>query len=430
MIFDFGSLKITDNTSEAKKNGNVVFLLTSQNFRYYQKDKKYIKKVFTPKEIIKVLGLTDIKVIGVTGTNGKTTTTALIYSLFLDLGYNCALQGTRGFFINDRRIKQRSLTTPPILETLENMYNARKEGVDYFVMEVSSHGISQNRIEGIKFAAKVLTNITHDHLDYHKNLQNYIRTKNSFFQDESVKIINFDEKNASFNPVNLYTYAIERSAVFKIEAYCTSSVLSGVVRFRREKEFFESSLVGHFNLYNILGAIACVKVLTDFSLKEICEKVENFGGVKGRMEIVSFSPLIIVDYAHTPDGMQKVFESFLSRELVCVFGAGGDRDRDKRELMGKIADKYCKKIYLTSDNPRNEKPEEIAKDISKGIKKKFIVEIDREKAIFRAIKEMKKDDVLLVLGKGDEENIEIDNKKIPFNDKKVIKSILNRLDKN
>ncbi|HIE35385.1 MAG TPA: UDP-N-acetylmuramoyl-L-alanyl-D-glutamate--2,6-diaminopimelate ligase, partial [Campylobacterales bacterium] len=339
------------------------------------------------------------------------------------------LQGTRGFYIDDKKIKNASLTTPSILETIKNIYTAQKSGCRYFIMEVSSHAIDQKRVEDIKFCLKVFTNISQDHLDYHKSMENYIKTKNSFFKDESLKLINKDDPYVKFNIKNAYTYGVENPATFQIMAYSIDKGISAVIRFANETADFHSTLIGLFNIYNLTAAIGAVKILEDIPLSKICQKVENFAGVSGRMEIISHDPLIIVDFAHTPDGMKKVFESFLGKEIVALFGAGGDRDRSKRAIMGKIASQFCKKIYITTDNPRSENPREIINDILAGIlqKDKVVVIEDRKEAIKRAIKDLKKEEILLILGKGDEKYQDIGSKKVPFDDREISKNFVNSL---
>ena len=408
---------ITDSTLEIENN---LFLKTAQNSKYF-KGENFI----TPKELIKRWELDKIKIIGITGTNGKTTTASLIYSLLLDLDYKVALQGTRGFFCNDKKVGEKTLTTPSIFETIKNLDLAKKEGVEFFIMEVSSHAISQNRIEGLDFLVKVFTNISIDHLDYHKTFENYLNTKLSFFKDESsLKLVNKDSGIDFSFAKGIRTYSIKEMATFIMEAYSKRDTLSGIIAFGSERSEFFSNLIGEFNLYNILAAVGAVKLATERSLKEICKNIINFGGVKGRMEIVSKNPLIIVDFAHTPDGMEKVLNA-IEKEKIVVFGAGGNRDRSKREIMGMVADKFAKKIILTIDNPRCEEPNEIIKDILVGIKNRKKVEIilDRVEAIKRGI-ELIKDEALFILGKGDEEYIEFCNEKIYFSDKKVVEAIL------
>jgi UDP-N-acetylmuramoyl-L-alanyl-D-glutamate--2,6-diaminopimelate ligase len=406
---------------------NCAFLASTQTKQYQDEAiKNGALEIIESKELKNYIDISGIKVIGVTGTNGKTTTTAAIYSLLIDLGYSVALQGTRGFYIDDEKIANYGYTTAPLLLTYYQIALAKSKGCEFFIMEVSSHAISQGRVEEVEFALKVHTNITQDHLDYHQTLDEYIRVKNSFFSDESMKLINKDDKNIEFNYKNSYTYSLENASSFKVHAYSLNSGISAVVQHFDEVENFYSQLFGIFNIYNLTAAIASVKLLTKKPLKDICNEVENFAGVLGRMEIVSNSPLIIVDFAHTPDGMRKVFESFQGYSINVVFGAGGDRDRDKRAKMGQVASEFAKKIFITSDNPRFEDPDQIVNDILKGIKDKsnVKVELNRKEAIKMAIDSLDDSDILLILGKGDEEYQIIYDKKLPFNDKKVIKEIL------
>ncbi len=420
MIVDFAGTKITDNTAEIEQAD--LFLLTAQNSRYFTHNCQSI----TPKALIDELGLQDIRIVGVTGTNGKTTTAAAIYSLLNDLGYKAALQGTRGFFVADEQLGSKTLTTPPILATIAHLFAAKQRGCNYFCMEVSSHAIDQQRIEGLQFALKLFTNISQDHLDYHHSMQNYIATKSSFFADESPKLINKEDSHLQYNLKNARTYAIEEPATYQVVAYSLDEGISGILQFGSQMADFYSPMRGLFNLYNITAAIGAVHMLTSEELQRVCDAVEHFAGVKGRMEIVSHDPLIIVDFAHTPDGMQKVFESFPSKQIVAVFGAGGERDKEKRAKMGSVARRFCTKIYLTSDNPRSEDPRAIIEDIAAGIQNGVSVTkiVNREEAIARAVRELRDEEILLVLGKGDEEYIEIDGKKTPFSDRKVIEKIL------
>ncbi len=416
---------ITDNSAEC--DAQCAFLLTEQNKAYLEDAKKNsAASIISPAILQDIYGLREMQIIGVTGTNGKTTTAAAIYSILLDLGEKAAFQGTRGLLINDERVEGKSLTTPPILHTLYSMAQAKEAGADYFVMEVSSHAIAQKRIESLRFALKIFTNITQDHLDYHGTFEEYWHVKSSFFRDDSMKLINRDAKKIDFNMKNAYTYALDVPATFNILAYSLNNGLTAAIKhFETQEEFF-SPLYGFFNLYNITAAMGAVKLITNHSLKEICEAVESFAGVSGRMEVVSERPLVIVDFAHTPDGMDKVLDSLKEKKVSVVFGAGGDRDRTKRVQMGRVANRYGKKIYLTSDNPRSEEPMRIIEDIYQGIDKKEHVKIipDRYDAIKTAIDELEEDEILLVLGKGDEEFIEIGGEKIPFDDREVIRSVI------
>ena len=417
---------VSENSSEC--DGDTAFVLTAQNKKYLQDAKdKGAHSIINIKDISKLFGVDKIKIVGITGTNGKTTTASAIYSFLLDLGYKTAMQGTRGFFMNDEVIEGKSLTTPSVLNSYKHIYQAVEAGCEFFIMEVSSHAIVQERIEGLEFELKILTNITQDHLDYHKTIGEYIAVKNSFFQDEGKKLINKDEPRAAFNMKNAFAYGIENSATYRLIAYSLNDASSGIIQHFQEVIPFTSSLHGFFNLYNLMAAISAVDILSDKKLTEIVEVVDNFAGVSGRMEQVCEAPNVIVDFAHTPDGMKQVLNALKEKELLVVFGAGGDRDKLKRPLMGRVAASLAKKVYLTSDNPRNEDPQVIADDILEGIQDKSIVsvELNRRKAIEMALDEQDENDVVVILGKGDESHQIIYDKKLPFDDREIVRELLN-----
>jgi len=418
----------TDNSNEA--TSEVTFVTSKQNKNFVQSAKENgCTQFIKSSELKNYFDFSTIKVVGITGTNGKTTTAAAIYSILLDLGYKVALQGTRGFFINDEKIEDYSLTTPVQISNFLHIQQALENGCDFFVMEVSSHAIEQNRIEGLDFALKIHTNITQDHLDYHKTIEEYINVKNSFFSDESMKLINKDDKNIKFNMKNTFAYGAENPATYKVTAYSLKNGIHVALQHFANMVHFSSPMMGLFNVYNLTAAIASVNLLTKKPLQEICDVVEYFGGVAGRMEVVSTEPLIVVDFAHTHDGMKEVFNSFQEYDIISVFGAGGDRDRTKRPIMGKMAEQFSKEIVITADNPRFEDPDTICEDILKGIENKnnITVEINRKEAIKIAIEKSKKyhNPIILVLGKGDEEYQIVYDKKLPQNDKKMIQEILN-----
>jgi UDP-N-acetylmuramoyl-L-alanyl-D-glutamate--2,6-diaminopimelate ligase len=417
---------ITENST--KCDGQTAFVLTAQNKKYLQNAKdNNAHSIIKIADVAELFGVDKIKIVGITGTNGKTTTASAIYSFLLDLGYKVAMQGTRGLFMNDEVVEGKTLTTPSVLNTYRHIYQAVSAGCEYFIMEVSSHAIVQNRIEGLDFELKILTNITQDHLDYHKTLGEYISVKNSFFQDDGKKLINRDEDKASFNIKNTFTYGIENNATYKLIAYSLNEASSGIIQHFQEIVPFTSSLHGFFNLYNLMAAISATHILTGKKLEEVCDVVDNFAGVSGRMEQVCQTPNVIVDFAHTPDGMQQVLNALKEKELLVVFGAGGDRDTSKRPLMGRVASTLATKVYITSDNPRNEDPQKIADDILDGIKNtsNVVVELDRKKAIKMAIDEQKENQVVVILGKGDENYQIIYDKKFPFDDREVVREILN-----
>lgn len=239
---------ISENSSEC--DASCAFLLTKQNEKF--KDDALSRgalKVLTPSECWDLFGLNRIKVIGITGTNGKTTTASAIYSILLDLGHKCAMQGTRGFFMNDECAEGKTLTTPTVLNTYRHIAQAIQSGCEYFVMEVSSHAIEQERIAGIKFDLKILTNITQDHLDYHESIEEYVRIKNLFFADESKKLINRDESKADFNFKNAFTYGIENPATYKILAYSLNNGVSGILKHFEEHVTFTTHRCTDFSIF-------------------------------------------------------------------------------------------------------------------------------------------------------------------------------------
>ncbi len=419
-----GFSSITDDTAEI--NDQTLFLKTAQNSHYYEKLEE-VPPAITPPELISFWQLEKLKTVGVTGTNGKTTVTAAIYSFLLDLDEKPALQGTRGLFAQERRIEEKSMTTPSILETLYNMKQTMDLGCNYFIMEVSSHAIHQKRIEGITFALKVHTNVTSDHLDYHGTVEEYRRVKSLFFADDTPKLLNKDDiKSITYNPVGAQSYGVDEPATFKVQAFSLSHGITAGIKHMREEATFHSPMVGLFNLFNIMAAIGSVVMLTGRKIEEVCEVVIHFAGVAGRMEVISRDPLVIVDFAHTDDGMFQVLESMKDRDISVVFGAGGNRDKEKRPRMGAVAGRFAKKIYVTSDNPRDEIPEMILEDILVGLhgKEHVTATPDRKLAIKMALEALEKDEVLLILGKGDEDYQEIKGVKHHFDDREVVRGLL------
>ncbi|EAK6703591.1 UDP-N-acetylmuramoyl-L-alanyl-D-glutamate--2,6-diaminopimelate ligase [Campylobacter coli] len=414
---------ITDNTLECEKD--CYFLKTAQNMNFASDALEKGAKIIDVEECKKLLKIDEnIKIIGITGTNGKTSTAAAIYSILLDLGFKCGLCGTRGAFINDEQIDEKSLTTSPILKTLEYLQLATQKKCDFFIMEVSSHALVQNRIEGLKFAAKIFTNITQDHLDFHGNFENYKAAKELFFTDESLKFINKDTLMIKFNVRNAFTYGIENPSLYQVKAYSLEDGISAIVALKDQSFHIDSPLLGLFNLYNLLAASACVNELVKPNLKDLEKAISGFGGVCGRVEQVANG--VIVDFAHTPDGIEKVLDTLKNKKLIVVFGAGGDRDKTKRPLMGKIVEHFAKIAIITSDNPRSEEPKDIMNEILSGFQnpdKALMIE-DRKEAINKALKLKEKDDLVVILGKGDENTQEIKGIKHPFSDKAVVNEIL------
>ena len=419
---------LTDDTTAIKNDSK--FLLTVQNRKYFESLENKPSYI-TPSDLIKEWELETLNVVGATGTNGKTTVTAAIYSFLLDLGEKPALLGTRGFFVDDKCIEEKSMTTPSILHILAAMKIAKEKGANYFIMEVSSHAIEQERIEALEFALKIHTNVTSDHLDYHGTVEEYRRVKSRFFSDESPKLLNKDDiKKITYNVKGAQSYGVDEPATFKVQAFSLQNGITAGIKHLNTEATFHSPMVGLFNLFNLMAAIGACTMLTGRNVSEICEVVSNFAGVAGRMEVVSNNPLVIVDFAHTDDGMIQVLDSMKDREVVVVFGAGGDRDQGKRARMGAVASKFAKKVYVTSDNPRSEEPEEIIKDILSGIKDQSNTRamVDRAFAIQEALNELEEGEVLMILGKGDEDTMEIKGKKTHFDDREIVRALLAEID--
>ncbi|WP_456479185.1 UDP-N-acetylmuramoyl-L-alanyl-D-glutamate--2,6-diaminopimelate ligase [Nautilia sp.] len=397
---------ITDNTKEVNKD--VLFLKTKQNEKYA----KGIVEFITPAELLKKLNL-KTKFIGITGTNGKTTTAFVLGYLLLSAGFNVGVQGTEGFYFNGEKKESKTLTTPPVLTTIKR---AAKYEPDFYIMEVSSHAIVQQRIEGVEFTAKILTSFSQDHLDFHKTMDEYRRVKESFFRDETVKVVNGELRieNEEFSVVNIYGYDFTMNSknLYVLEEPIVDDI----------------PMAGEFNKMNFSLALKTASILINKPFSIFHFSLQHFKGVPGRMEIVSSNPFVIVDFAHTPDGMEKVLSSVKGKKIA-VFGAGGDRDKEKRHVMGEVADKYAEYIIITEDNPRCENVREICKEIAKGIKhKKYEIVTDRKSAIKKALEIAKKNGLkVMILGKGDENYIQYCNKKIEYSDRKTVKSILKNL---
>ncbi|WP_096015209.1 UDP-N-acetylmuramoyl-L-alanyl-D-glutamate--2,6-diaminopimelate ligase [Campylobacter lanienae] len=414
---------ITDNSKEVKSG--CYFVVSNSNSKYSAEAMELGANLITPSEVIDILGLRDrIKIIGITGTNGKTTTAFLLSYALANLNHKSAVSGTCGSFVGDRQIAKKTLTTSQILETISYIKEAVNSGCEYFIMEVSSHAIAQNRIEGLSFALKIFTNLSQDHLDYHKSFSEYARVKSSFLSDECDKIINGDDDNITYNRSNSLTYSFKNGDIC-VSEFELKNGINATIFTDKERANLSLDLHGKFNLYNALGVVGALKKLLNLDLQTISNSLKGFKGVAGRMEIVSHSPTIIVDFAHTPDGIEKVLSSMKNSELIVVFGAGGDRDKTKRPIMGQIVAKYAKIAIVTSDNPRSEDPDEIIEQISSSMPKNTIKIQNRKEAIAKAIS-IQNDEILLILGKGDEDYQEINGVKYPFSDQEVVKEILSK----
>ena len=374
---------------------------------------------------------------GITGTNGKTTTTTLLYNLFTQLGFRCALLSTIENRISDKVLISNH-TTPDPITINQLLAQAVDEGCQYAFMEVSSHGIHQNRLAGLTFKIGAFTNITHDHLDYHQTFSNYIAAKKKFFDElpkTAIAITNMDDKNGLIMLQNTnakkVTYSLKSNSEYK--GKIIENRLDGMLLQFNNQEFW-TVLAGKFNAYNELLAYTIASEL-GFDSLDIVTALSKLQRVKGRFEtyVSDDKKYIIVDYAHTPDALQNILEAInqsrtRNEKLITVFGCGGHRDKEKRPKMGNIATRLSDLAIITSDNPRDENPDEIIQEIETGIEpqntNKYLSITDRKQAIRTAIKMAAPKDIILIAGKGHENYQEINGKHFPFDDMKIAKELL------
>lgn len=381
-----------------------------------------------------------LNMIGVTGTNGKTTVTHLIQKLYEAFERKCALIGTLGHkFSSSDDYRDAKHTTPQAPELQELLYNINDKCIDNVVMEVSSHSLVQHRVDYVDFNGAVLTNLTQDHLDFHITMNNYFKAKSILFADlvaGDFAVINNDDDYAEqfkefVSPsVNLYTYGIKNNADVVAKDITFGDNGASFTCVVKGEEFKTNlSMNGMFSVYNVLAAITTALAL-GFDIEKSIRVLEGISGVAGRFEVVTTKPTVIVDYAHTPDGLENVLKA--AREitpkdgqLYCIFGCGGDRDATKRPKMGAIAETYADKVIVTSDNPRSENPQQIITDILAGFKRvnDVVVEPDRELAIKEAQKLANINDVVLVAGKGHEDYQILATETIHFDDREKVRQI-------
>ena len=376
-----------------------------------------------------------MKIIGITGTNGKTTTAYLTYQAFWHLGIKAAYIGTVGFFIKER-LKYSINTTPDIYDLYQMMEEAYNEGCSVFIMEVSSQGIGYGRVKGLEFDMSLFTNLTQDHLDYHKTMENYANAKKQLFiqtKDGCPAIINIDDKYKDYFiiPKNKNISYGYNTCDYQILSYDMS--LKGTyfkVKYEGKVYDFYTPLYASYNINNVLG---CIIILHEygFSFDEINESLPHLKAPDGRMDTVSFKGnSIIVDYAHTPDAFEKLFttiKELKAKHVYTVFGCDGSRDKGKRPIMGNLATLNSDYCIITNGGPRDEEPCEIIKDIIIDLKQtNYEIIMDRGLAIYKGINLLDKDDILLILGQGHEEFLIVKDKKVPFKDKDVVLDILNK----
>lgn len=380
-----------------------------------------------------------LKVVGVTGTNGKTTTALLLYRIATDLGYKAGLIGTvENIIVKDRRPS--FITTPNPINLNKLLKEMVKNKCEYVFMEVSSHALDQNRVAGINFIGGIFTNLTHDHLDYHKNLDNYFRAKKKFFDKLSASAFALSNADDTHGRVIL-EHTKARKFLFGFESGVDFEGKIGKIDFSGleldfNKNKIHSKLLGKFNAYNLL-AVWSASSLLGFDMGKVNKILENIEPPRGRFEHF-MSPsgvLVVVDYAHTPDALEKIFSAVKeimppNGRLISVFGCGGDRDPLKRPIMGKIGAEHSDVAIFTSDNPRSEDPEKIIEEMKTNLTPQLIQKVktisNRHEAIIEAVKLAQRGDIILCAGKGHEDYQEIKGVKHHFDDMEEFKKLFPR----
>ena len=374
--------------------------------------------------------LEQMNIIGITGTNGKTTTAYLIYNALNKLGKKCCYIGTIGFY-KDKKVSNLPNTTPEVTEIYDMLVGAYEEGYRYAVIEASSEGLLHKRLENVPFSYAVFTNLTQDHLNIHKTMDNYAKCKQKLFNQLKAggkAVINYDEANKHLFMMDYntnITYGFT-GGDYRISDYQMSIMGSNFTLISDGvKQNIKVPLIGKYNIYNVLVTIVILKEL-GINHYEIIDVLENIDSPPGRMEMVEYkNNRIIIDYAHTPDALLNVISTVkevCDGKIYTVFGCTGDRDRTKRPIMMKLVTDLCDKAIVTCDDIHNEDPNRIVDDMLEGnINTNYEIELDRKQAIIKGINMLDTNDALLILGKGHEEVMIVkDNKKIPFNDKKTV----------
>jgi UDP-N-acetylmuramoyl-L-alanyl-D-glutamate--2,6-diaminopimelate ligase len=384
-----------------------------------------------------------MKIVGVTGTNGKTTIATLLYKLFTVLGYKCGLLSTVENHIGDK-IVPATHTTPDAVSLNHMLKQMADEGCTHVFMEVSSHAVHQHRVTGLQFAGGLFSNITHDHLDYHKTFDEYIRVKKAFFDSlpsSAFAISNADDKRGEVMLQNTnakkYLYSLKTMAEFKGKILENS--LAGLVMSVNDQEV-HFRMIGEFNAYNLLAVYGAAMCMGE-DKQEVLRCLSVLTGAEGRFDYMVSAKekvIAIVDYAHTPDALLNVLATIKKLKkgfetVITVVGCGGDRDKTKRPVMAQAACEHSDKAIFTSDNPRSEDPEQIIKDMEEGLpvayKRKYIAIADRKEAIKTAISLAKPEDIVLIAGKGHEKYQDIKGVKHHFDDKEIVREMFELLDK-
>jgi UDP-N-acetylmuramoyl-L-alanyl-D-glutamate--2,6-diaminopimelate ligase len=382
-----------------------------------------------------------MRVVGVTGTNGKTTIVTLSYKLFTALGYKCGLLSTVENFIGNERVPA-THTTPDAISLNEMLRRMVDAGCTYVFMEVSSHAIHQHRVTGLQFSVGIFTNITHDHLDYHKTFDEYIRVKKSFFDSlpsSAFAISNADDKRGMvmLQNTNAKKYYYSLKSVTEFKGKILENNLTGLVMNVNEQEV-HFRLIGEFNGYNLVAVYAAALCLGE-DKHEVLRCLSVLTGAEGRFDYMISTKdkvVAIVDYAHTPDALLNVLATIKKlkkgfEKIITVVGCGGDRDKTKRPVMAEAACEHSDKVIFTSDNPRSEDPEQIIREMEAGVstatRRKYISIVDRKEAIKTAISLAGKEDIVLVAGKGHEKYQEIKGVKNHFDDKEIVREMFDLL---
>ncbi|MDI6751338.1 MAG: UDP-N-acetylmuramoyl-L-alanyl-D-glutamate--2,6-diaminopimelate ligase [bacterium] len=404
---------------EAKNKGAVAFIVEEEDLEGTIKVEDGRKALSLVAQ--RFFGEHSLKIIGITGTDGKTTTAFLIEKIFERAGIPISRLSTIGHRIGDRETPA-TQTTPSPIELQSLLKEAKDSGSEACVMEVSSHSLSQDRVYGMKFWGGIFTNLSSDHLDYHKTKEAYLEAKRELFLSlcpDSYAFVNADDPSSTKiiegTKAKVIKFGIKQGELRPETVEETETGIAFLIYGERIK----SRLFGIHNLYNMLGSIAASHYY-GIPIKAIKEALKDFSPPKGRFEIISHSPKVIIDYAHTPQGLSVTLKAcwqIKPKRVILLFGCGGDRDRQKRPQMGRIAEELADVVILTSDNPRYEDPEKILDEIEKGMKKKHLRISDRSEAIEKAISLAGPDDLVLIAGKGHEGYQIIGDKHIEFSDK-------------
>ena len=380
---------------DAINNGFKKIIVSKSKFKAVKSTRKYLEK-YLKKYYYKQIK--DVILIGVTGTNGKTSTSYLIYQALNLAGIKCSYIGTIGFYL-ENDIKKLNNTTPDICDLYEMIIESINCGCKAVVMEVSSHALKLGRVNTLKFDYAILTNITEDHLDFHKTYKDYYKTKMSIFKK-------LKKKGTKISDIKIENYDINNDY------------------FKYNNKIYNTKIKGEYNIKNIIPSIIILDKMNIDSRKIIPQLCLP----PGRMQIINYkNNSIIIDYAHTPDAMEKIISTVKimnHNRIITIFGCGGNREKEKRPKMGEIASLLSDYVILTNDNPRDENPKEIIREIKQNMNNNYKIIYDRKKAIQEGIKMLKENDVLLILGKGHEEYQIIDNKKIFFSDLYTVYDII------